>query len=175
MQEPTRLNFGEGRCRWSSMSESGSIGPAGVMATACRHRRPNVTREAPAVIADRINWQLARDRPGRALADVHDSSGFEPHESCEGCVGSNGVIRKHDLSHCTSSAVEGPVAFHRHNAVHYNEMDGNSGAQIEDALLNALPVENILWPSVSRARHYAKQVLHAERDARPVMGLDLGH
>jgi len=28
-----------------------SIGPAGVMATACRHRRPDVTREAPAVIA----------------------------------------------------------------------------------------------------------------------------
>src|SRR5664280_1341300 len=57
MQEPTRLNFGEGRCRWSSMSESGSIGPAGVMATACRHRRPNATREAPAVIA--VGDQLA--------------------------------------------------------------------------------------------------------------------
>src|ERR1035441_9170332 len=56
MQEPTRLNFGEGRCRWSSMSESGSIGPAGVMATACRHRRPNATREAPAVIADRVRF-----------------------------------------------------------------------------------------------------------------------
>src|SRR5271165_7562934 len=54
-------------------------------------------------------------------------------------------------------------------------MDGNSGAQIEDALLNALPVENILRPSVSRSRHYAKHVLHAERDARPVMGLDLRH
>jgi len=41
------------------------IEPAGVMATACRHRRPDATREAPAVIAVRINWQLARDRPGR--------------------------------------------------------------------------------------------------------------
>jgi hypothetical protein len=28
-----------------------SIEPAGVMATACRHRRPDATREAPAVIA----------------------------------------------------------------------------------------------------------------------------
>jgi hypothetical protein len=25
----------------------------------------------------------------RTLADVHDSSGFEPHESCTGCIGSN--------------------------------------------------------------------------------------
>jgi hypothetical protein len=28
-------------------------------------RRPEATREAPAVIAVGINWQLARDRPGR--------------------------------------------------------------------------------------------------------------
>jgi len=42
-----------------------SIGPAGVMAMACTHRRPDATREAPAVIAVGINWQLARDGPGR--------------------------------------------------------------------------------------------------------------
>jgi len=42
-----------------------SIGPAGVLATACAHRRPDATREAPAVIAVWINRQLARDRPGR--------------------------------------------------------------------------------------------------------------
>jgi hypothetical protein len=29
------------------------------------HRRPDATRKAPAVILIRINWQLARDRPGR--------------------------------------------------------------------------------------------------------------
>ena len=40
------------------------IGPAGVMAIACTHRRPDATREAPAVILIRINWQLARDRAG---------------------------------------------------------------------------------------------------------------
>ena len=42
-----------------------SIGLAGVMAMACRQRRPDATREAPAVILIRINWQLVRDRPGR--------------------------------------------------------------------------------------------------------------
>src|ERR1017187_4265717 len=50
-----------------------------------------------------------------------------------------------------------------------NEVDRHSGTQIKDALLNALPVENILRPTVSRARHYAKHVLHAERDAGPVV------
>jgi len=42
-----------------------SIGPAGVVAMACTYRRPEATREAPAVITIRINWQLVRDRPGR--------------------------------------------------------------------------------------------------------------
>ena len=41
-----------------------SLGPAGVMATACRHRRPDATREAPAVIA--VKDQLAtRERQAR--------------------------------------------------------------------------------------------------------------
>src|SRR5271166_5546994 len=111
----------------------------------------------------------------RTLADVHDSSGFEPHESCAGCIGSNRVIRKYDLSQRTRGAIKRPVSFHRNNAVRDNEVDRNSGAQIEDALLNALPVKNILRPSISRAWHYAEHVLHAERDARPVMSLNLGH
>jgi len=42
-----------------------SIKPAGVMATACKQRGPAATREAPAVIASAINWQLARVRLGR--------------------------------------------------------------------------------------------------------------
>jgi hypothetical protein len=42
-----------------------SIEPAGVMAMACTHWRPEATREAPAVIMVSINWQLARDRLGR--------------------------------------------------------------------------------------------------------------
>jgi hypothetical protein len=48
-----------------SDERTGTMEPAGVMATACRHRRPDAIREAPAVIAVGINWQLARDRPGR--------------------------------------------------------------------------------------------------------------
>jgi hypothetical protein len=42
-----------------------SIGPAGVVARACRHRAPGATREATAEIAVGINRQLARARSGR--------------------------------------------------------------------------------------------------------------
>jgi hypothetical protein len=41
------------------------IGPAGVLATACRRRGPDATREAPAVIAAAVNRELVRVRPGR--------------------------------------------------------------------------------------------------------------
>jgi hypothetical protein len=64
LQEPTLLFHGEGRAMEIDERIS-SIEPAGVMAMACTHRRPEATREAPAVIVLGINWQLARDRPGR--------------------------------------------------------------------------------------------------------------
>src|SRR5258708_39365432 len=64
-QEPPRPD-NEGRPKlMESYERTNSIRPAGVLATACRHRGPGATREVPAVIAVWINWQLARDRPGR--------------------------------------------------------------------------------------------------------------
>ena len=40
---------------------TGFIGPAGVLATACRQRGPDATREAPAVICSR-DQQATRER-----------------------------------------------------------------------------------------------------------------
>src|ERR1039458_9786609 len=60
------LTFSQGRPQSMERDErTSSMEPAGVMAMACTQRRPDATREPPAVIAVRINWQLARDRPGR--------------------------------------------------------------------------------------------------------------
>src|SRR5579859_1014086 len=56
------LTFSQGRPLTMETDErTSSIEPAGVMATACRHRRPDATREALAVILIRINRQLVRD------------------------------------------------------------------------------------------------------------------
>ena len=65
MQEPTHRNYGEGRRRWKNTSERVPSDLPGYLATACRQRGSDATRETPAVIAIRINRQLARDRPGR--------------------------------------------------------------------------------------------------------------
>src|SRR5499427_5663646 len=63
-----------------------SIGSAGVMAMACRHGRPDATRETPAVIAVRINWQLVRDGPGRGGDDQDHPEGCHSLE----CAGHGG-------------------------------------------------------------------------------------
>src|SRR5664279_1144135 len=107
-------------------------------------------------------------KESRALANVNDSIGMKSHQSRAGCVGCDRIICKHDLSQRTRGAVERPVAFHRHNAVRDNETDRNGCAQIKDALLNPLPMENVLRPSVSRTRHDTEHVLHTERDAGPM-------
>src|SRR5215831_6570227 len=57
MQELTQLLSGEGRRRGSSNERISSLGPAGVVATACRHSGSGATREAPS--GDRSRDQLA--------------------------------------------------------------------------------------------------------------------
>jgi hypothetical protein len=42
-----------------------NVGLPGYWRRHCRQRGPDATREIPAVIAVWINWQLARERPGR--------------------------------------------------------------------------------------------------------------
>jgi hypothetical protein len=65
-QELTRRHFGESRMPTGEHERTEPIGPAGVLATACRHRGLDATRETPAVIAQgAVNEQLVRARLGR--------------------------------------------------------------------------------------------------------------
>jgi hypothetical protein len=84
-----------------------------------------------------------------------------------------GSFAKSNFSEGPRSTIQRPIALHRNNSLSNHEVDWDSGTDIKNALLNALPVEDILWPSVSRARHYTKHVFSAERDARPLMRFDL--
>ena len=83
------------------------------------------------------------------MADVDDLVRIKSHQTCAGRIAGNGIIGKHDLAEWAGSAIERAIAFHRDNSIRDNKMNWNGGADIQDALLNALPVENILRPSVS--------------------------
>ncbi|HME31308.1 MAG TPA: hypothetical protein VKG65_01010 [Terriglobales bacterium] len=108
-------------------------------------------------------------------SNVCDSSGLKPHQAHACCVGSYRIIRRDNFAEGPKSAIQRPIAFHCDNSIRNHEVDWNGGAQIENAFLNALSVENILRPAVSCARNDTEHILHAQRDPRPVMGLDLRH
>src|SRR5690349_7977996 len=46
---------------------------------------------------------------------------------------------------------------------------------VEDASIDASPVQWILRPSIRDARHDAEQILHAQNNARPMVCLNLRH
>ena len=58
-------------------------------------------------LIDECRRSVAKE--SRALADVNDSVGLEPHESRTGCVSSYRIIRKHDRPQSTGTAVERDV------------------------------------------------------------------
>ena len=92
-----------------------------------------------------------------------------------GRVSYDRVVRDYDLSESSRSTVQRSVTFHRNDAVCNCEVDWHGGTGVENVLLNALPVENILRPSITCARHYAEHVFHAEGDAGPMMYLNFRH
>jgi hypothetical protein len=73
------------------------------------------------------------------------------------------------------SAVERAVAFHSDDSVGDNEIRADRGTDVENTFVNAGPVEDVFRPAVTRPRNDSEHVLHAERDAGPVMGFHFGH
>src|SRR5207249_3281110 len=71
--------------------------------------------------------------------------------------------------------IERSVAFHANDSVSDDKVRANCRADVENALVNSGPVENILRPAVPAAWDNTKHVFHAERDAGPVVRLHLRH
>ena len=68
----------------------------------------------------------------------------------------------------------GPSPSIADDAVHDGVMDRDGSGQVQDGVVDAPEMEEVLGPAVVDAREHAEEVLQAERDAHPVMGLHLG-
>src|SRR5471030_7117 len=53
-------------------------------------------------------------------------------------------------------------------------MRRNRGVDIEDASIDALPMQQVFRPAIGNTRHYAEQVLHAQGDPSPVVCFHFG-
>jgi hypothetical protein len=109
----------------------------------------------------------------RTLANMHDAAGLEPHQASTSCVGGNWIVCPYDRAQRSPGAIEWSVAFHRHDPVSNHEMNWSGCAEIENALLDPFPVQDVLRLSVARAGDNPEHVLQGQRHARPVMRLDL--
>ena len=69
------------------------------------------------------------------------------------------------------SSVQRSISFHGDHSVRDNKVDRHRCADVEDTAMDSLPVENILRPAIFSSRHDAEHVLHAKRDACPMVRL----
>ena len=64
MRKPTWLSYREGCHCWGSRATCAPRGSAGVLATACKHRETNATRETPTVVGRAHQLEIREDQTG---------------------------------------------------------------------------------------------------------------
>jgi len=98
------------------------------------------------------------------------------HQACRGGVDRDRVVAEDEHTAAFRIALDRSVAFHTDDAVDDREaLHAQRTVYVDDALRDAFPVQRVLRPAVDRARHDSEHVLHGQRGARPVVGLELGH
>jgi hypothetical protein len=83
---------------------------------------------------------------------------IKAHETCAGCVCRDGIVGEHDLPKLAGISLQWSISFHSDYSISYYEVNRNCGADVENALVNAAPVEEVLWPAVLHARHDTKHI-----------------
>ena len=107
--------------------------------------------------------------------NMNDAAGLHAHEPRTGCIGGDCVIGQNNTPKRSRCAVQWAIPLHRHDRVCDHKVNPHRGADVENALLDAIPVEDVLGPAIPASRNHAEHVLHDESDARPVMRFYLGH
>jgi hypothetical protein len=107
--------------------------------------------------------------------NVSDSVWLQAHEPGARGIGRDWVIGENQTPKRPGCSVQWAVAFHGHDRICDHKVNRHSGADVENALLDAVPMEDVLGPTVSASGDYTEHVLHAESDAGPVMRLYFWH
>ena len=108
-----------------------------------------------------------------ALAEneVADLFRIELHQSTAGRIDGEKIVAHDDDAHRFRGAVERAVAFHGDDAIDDGEIRRARESDIDDAVVNAAPVQFVLRPAVADAGQDAKEVLERQGRAGPVVRL----
>jgi hypothetical protein len=128
------------------------------------------------VLCDQVNApRRAVPEKMRSPIKVPDQAWVEPHQLRTHEVRRNRIVGENDLAEVPMHSVQGSVALHGNHAIRDHEMNRRRGADVENAAMDSFPVEDIFGPAILGPRHNAEHILHAERHAGPMVGLDLRH
>ena len=103
-------------------------------------------------------WQKPRTALRRSvpeelsrLSQIVHTPRVETHQAGAYEIGGDGIVGQHDPPKIARRAMQRPVALHADDPVGYDEMRRNSGIDIEDASINALPMQQVLrTPTANR-------------------------
>ena len=151
----------------------------------CSHAGLKVREFRQHIEGNRPRWQCFPDQVDaviRAVAEkmrgpieMPHAIGVEAHQARTSEVRGDRIVGENDFSEVPMSSVQRPVSLHGNDTVSDDEVHWCRRTDIENAPMDAVPVQNILGPAVFHARYDAEHVFHAECDAGPVVGLDLRH
>src|SRR5579872_3291306 len=115
--------------------------------------------------------------PGNRAASAtwRTRSGAKPINRAHVASAATGSSANTTRLSCRSIPTSGPSPSHCPNSVCDHEVNACRSADIEDALVNAMPMQKVLGPAILQAWHHTEHVFQAQRHARPVMCFDLRH
>jgi len=96
------------------------------------------------------------------LSQVVHAQRVETHQAGAHEIGGDGIVSQHDPPEIARRAMQRPVALRADDPIGYDEMRPNSGIDIEDASINALPMQQVFRLTVGSARCHPEQVLHTQ-------------
>ena len=100
--------------------------------------------------------RAAVSKESRSLCQVIDALRKEAHQPGASEIRCHGIISQNDGVQASMASVKRPIAFHGDDSIGDDEVRPNRGADVENASLDALPMENVFWPPVDGARSVQK-------------------
>ena len=111
----------------------------------------------------------------RSFTDVCHLLGKHTESPGASRISSHRIVGKYQCVQSAGGSVQRAVALHRDNRVSDDKVRADRGANVENAFVNAGPMEDVLGPAIAASGDNAKHVFHAQGDPGPVMGFHFRH
>src|ERR1035441_8474440 len=103
---------------------------------------------------DPILVHVAEESPG--LCYMENKARIDAHKPGAGRIGRYWIVRENNSAKAAQFSLQWAVSLHRLDPVGDHEVDRDGRTDIEDALVNSVPMEKVLRPAVFHPRHHGE-------------------